>query len=149
MCWQCCNTEQMTTCGSRIPCCGEKSDANWLTQLLNNDDFHNSWSCRQNVTRDKRTRARMAMNDESSQMNTSQNDGNSTYLLCLFKKKNKINAITLTTMPHPNSMEFERCRLREVREKSEYSDTGRYATVNMYPWKLHPFAKANSKQLVS
>ena len=46
-------------------------------------------------------------------------------------------------------MQFERCGLREVREKSEYSDAGRYATVNMYPWKLHPFAKANSKQLVS
>ena len=71
-----------------------------------------------------------------------------TYFANLFKKQ-IINTIILTTMPHPNSMEFERCRLREVWEKSEYSDTGRYATVNMYPWKLHPFAKADSKPLAS
>ena len=40
------------TCGSRIPCCEEKSDANWLTQLLNNGEwFHTkSWCCEQNVT---------------------------------------------------------------------------------------------------
>ena len=51
MCWQCCTTARMTTCGSRIPCCEEKSDANWLTQLLNNGEwFHTkSWCCGQNV----------------------------------------------------------------------------------------------------
>ena len=28
-----------------------------------------------------------------------------------------------------------------VRGKLEYSNTGRYVAVNMYPWKLHPFAQ--------
>ena len=51
MCWQCCTTARMTTCGSRIPCYEEKSDANWLTLLLNNGEwFHTkSWCCGQNV----------------------------------------------------------------------------------------------------